>query len=77
MVTTLIIGIIGYIIGAAVAWYICRPTKAFHDGWNAGYNSAKNIYGDWDRGFHDGWKSAFEKVDEALFTPINELQRRE
>ena len=74
MGTILLCGIIGYLIGAAVAWYVCRPMKAFNDGFNDGYEHAKKFYGDWGRGFNEGWDSgwetAFKKVDEALFTPI-------
>lgn len=74
MGTILLCGIIGYLIGVAAAWYVCRPMKAFNDG----YEHAKKFYGDWERGFHEGWDSgwetAFKKVDEALFTPIEKIK---
>ena len=77
MVTTLIIGIIGYIIGVGVAMYVTKPKKSFDAGFDAGWKEGEEFFGDFDRGFNAGWSSAFKKVDEALFTPINELQRRE
>lgn len=77
MIIILISGIIGYIIGAGVAMYVLKPTKSFDAGFDAGWEKGKDYFSDFDRGFNAGWSSAFEKVDEALFTPINELQRRE
>lgn len=74
MGTILLCGVIGYLIGVAVAWYVCRPMKTFNDGWNNGYESAKKFYGDWHRGFNEGWETAFKKVDEALFTPIEKIK---
>lgn len=74
MGTILLCGIIGYLIGVAACWYVCRPMKTFNEGWENGYESAKKIYEDWDRGFSDGWdagwETAFKKVDEALFQPL-------
>ena len=69
MIEIIIIGLIGYLIGAAVSWYVCKPMKAFTDG----YNYAKDFYGDFERGFNAGWESAFKAIDEALFTPIEKL----
>lgn len=50
--------IAGYIFGAIAVWIICRPVKAFNKGWE----EARKIYGNWDRGFQEGfyagWKSA-------------------
>lgn len=77
MITILISGIIGYIIGVAVAIYVVKPKKFFDDGFDAGWEKGKEYFSNFDRGFHAGWSSAFKRVDEALFTPINELQRRE
>ena len=77
MIIILISGIIGYIIGAGVAMYVCKPKKNFDDGFDVGWEEGKKFFGDFDRGFNAGWSSAFKKVDEALFTPINELQRKE
>lgn len=77
MIIILISGIIGYIIGAGVAMYVCKPKKIFDDGFDAGWEKGKDYFSDFDRGFNAGWSSAFKKVDETLFTPINELQRRE
>lgn len=77
MITILISGIIGYIIGAGVAMYVCKPKKSFDAGFDAGWEKGKDYFGDFHRGFNAGWSSAFKKVDEALFTPINDLERSE
>ena len=77
MIIILISGIIGYIIGVGVAMYMCKPKKNFDAGFDAGWKEGEEYFSDFDRGFNEGWSLAFEKVDEALFKPINELQRRE
>ena len=63
MIDFVIYGIISYLFGAALSWYLCKPLRAFQEG----YNAAKDFYGNYDRGFNDGWKSAFTEIDKVLF----------
>lgn len=45
---------IGYIAAMVAGFIIFKPTKMWKDGWD----DAKMMYSDWDKGFEDGWKAA-------------------
>ena len=46
--------LIFYLAGIAVAAFLFQPSKT----WKKGYDDAKSIYNDWDKGFDAGWKAA-------------------
>lgn len=58
----IIAGIIGYLIGCAVTWYVCEPIKSFNDG----YNAAKEFYHDFERGFNAGWDMSADRINEKI-----------
>ena len=51
---TCIIFLIGYAIGIVVAIILMRPMK----NWQEGYDSAKEMYSDWNKGFDQGFEAA-------------------
>lgn len=53
---TYIIFLVGYAIGIVVAIILVRPMK----NWQEGYDSAKEMYSDWDNGFDTGFSAARE-----------------
>ena len=67
------VGVVAYLIGAFVSYKICDPMQYWESGDNSakdyysgsfdrGYNAAKDIYSDWDRGFDEGWDACSRKV---------------
>lgn len=44
----------GYIGGVVCAWLILNPTRLY----SKGYDDAKKLYTDYERGFHAGFKAA-------------------
>lgn len=53
---TYIIFLVGYAIGIVVAIILMRPMKS----WQEGYDSAKEMYSDWNKGFDVGFSAARE-----------------
>lgn len=51
---TYIIFLAGYAIGVVVAIILMRPMK----NWQEGYDSAKEMYSDWNKGFDQGFEAA-------------------
>lgn len=51
--------LVGYGIGLLVSLLLFRPTKAYHDGFEA----AKNLFKDWDDGYQTGWDAAFRQME--------------
>lgn len=52
--TNILVFMLAYFIGVGVSVYVFRPMS----NWMDGYNTAKEHYGDWDRGFDKGYMLA-------------------
>ena len=48
---SLLIYIIGVLVGAIVMYCIAKPTKSYKEG----YNAAKELYNNWDKGYKLGF----------------------
>ena len=57
----LIIGTLGVVLGFGLSILVMHPMRI----WKDGYDAAKKIYSDWDKGYEDGWKDGFKRGKEC------------
>lgn len=59
MIIVILCGVISGVVTAVITWQICKPSKA----WDDGYTAAKKTYSDWNKGYEVGFKAAKEYYD--------------
>ena len=55
---TLLFFVVGYILGFIISFIVWKPYKS----WNDGYDKARFIYNNWDKGYEEGWKDGYNQT---------------